>query len=449
MKTLTDPKPSTQHIMTTKFTLIVAMILLPLFMSAQNLVTNSSFNNGGTGWTNSCSVEVNPENVYGGSSTTNNVTEIDMERCLDQNICIMPGVTYVFTFKATRRIDASTPNNPGISVKVRGVTSHTNYVNSTKSYNNTTFSWTTETYSFTVPANSSDKQVNIHIADNNGNSSYGVIVDDINMHPQSSLAISGNTAPLVNNTYNYSVSNSPSSGITYNWSFGSGATPATSTAATPSAKWTTTGDKSLSVTISNTTCQVATLTTSVLVTGALPVTFTSFTGIIKDNKAALTWVTVNEMNNSHFVVERSLNGRNYDSIGRVQAGNNTSNTYAFNENNTNATSYYRVKQVDINGNFVYSSVIILKNGGLNNEVTVYPTQATSTINYVLSSEAPAAVTVQVYNITGQPVISQQASLQQGLNVRSVNISGLVAGTYVLRIQLPASGVNLAKQFSKL
>jgi hypothetical protein len=355
----------------------------------------------------------------------------------------------VLSFRATRRIDASTPNNPGIAIKVRGVTTNYNYVNQTKSYNNTTFSWTTETFTFTVPANSSDKSVNLHIQDNNGHSTYGVIMDDIEMHPQTALAISGNASAVVNSTNAYAVSNSPSSGISYNWNFGANATPATSTAATPATKWTTIGSQPVTVDISNASCLVTTLSTTVMVTGSLPLNFTSFTGIIKNNKAALSWSTTNEVNNKFFIVERSLNGRNFDSVGQVQAGNNTSNTYSFNENNTNATSYYRIKQVDINGSYTYSSVITLKNTGSSKDVTVYPTQATSTINYVLSSEAPATVTVQVYNITGQPVISQQATLMQGLNVRSVNVSGLVVGSYVLRIQIPATGDNLVKQFSKM
>jgi len=75
---------------------------------------------------------------------------------------------------------------------------------------------------------------------------------------------------------------------------GAGATPATSTSATPSTKWTTVGTKIMTVAISNTSCVVTTLSTSVLVSGILPVTFTSFTGVIKDNKTALTWSTANE-----------------------------------------------------------------------------------------------------------------------------------------------------------
>ena len=446
MKTVTNPKPTAQNDLLAKFTLIAGIMLLPFVMLAQNLVTNSSFNNGSTGWSGSCSVVVNPETVYGGSNASNYVTQVDGANCLDQDICVLPGFTYTLTFKATRRIDASSNSTASIAIKVRGVSTNSNYVNQAKGYNNTSFTWTTQSFTFSVPANSSDKKINLHITDNNNSSSLGVILDDIELHPQTEMAISGTTTTIINNTTDYSVSNSPATGISYNWSFGSGSTPATSTSATPTTKWSSTGTKNMSVTISNGSCLVATLSTSVLVTGSLPVTFTSFTGIIKDNKTALTWTTVNEVNNSHFVVECSTNGRNYDSVGRVQAGSSTSNTYSFNENNTNATSYYRLKQVDFNGAYIYSSVITLKNTGSNKEMTVYPTQASSIINYVVSSEKPATVTVQVYTITGQPVISQQATLVQGLNVRSVNVSKLVKGAYFLKVQI--DGNNTAKQFLK-
>jgi len=75
-------------------------------------------------------------------------------------------------------------------------------------------------------------------------------------------------------------------------------------------------------------------------------------------------------------------------------------------------------------------------------MTVYPTQATSTIHYIVSNEAAAAVTVQVYTTTGQPVISQKEVLQVGLNVRSLNVSNLAKGSYILKVQV--SGNNLVK-----
>jgi hypothetical protein len=451
MKTATTPTPLKQNSSLSTLVLVLASLLFPFFVQAQNLVTNSSFTQGTTGWLSNCSIEVNDETVYGGSNASNSVTEVDKQRCIDQDVCILAGVTYQLTFKGSRRIDASTPASPGIAIEVTGVNSNTSYVSQTKSYSNTSFGWTNQSYSFSIPANSSDKKVNIHFADNNNHTTYGVVIDDVELRIQPAMTISGPTTAVVGTgaAYSYSVSNIPSSSFTYNWSLGANATNATSTSATPSTSWTTTGTKNLSVAISNSTCVVTTLSAAVVVTGTLPVNFTSFSGVIKDNKAALSWSTAHEENNSYFVVERSANGRSYDSVGRVQAGSSTSNTYSFTEDNANAISYYRLKQVDANGTYTYSTVITLKNANGSREMTVYPTQATSTIQYVVTNEAQAKAMVQVFNITGQPVISQQEVLLGGLNVRSVNVSNLVKGAYFLKLNIPALGVTVVKQFQKM
>ncbi|OQP57560.1 carbohydrate binding domain-containing protein [Niastella populi] len=429
--------------------LIITSILLSLYSPAQNLITNSNFSNGATGWNGGCIVEIHPEPVYGGPNASNYVTEIDGETCLDQNVCIMPGFTYQLTFRATRRADANTPSTASISIKVRGNNSNTNYLNQAKGFNNTTFNWTTQSYTFTVPANSSDKTINIHIKDNNNSGTFGVLLDDIELHPQTDMAINGASSAVLNATYNYSVSNGPSSGITYNWSMGADASTATSTSATPSTKWTSAGNKIMSVVISNSSCVVATLTKNISVAGALPVTFTSFTGVIKDNKAALSWSTTNEVNNSYFIIERSINGRNFDSVGRVQAGSNSANNYSFSEINNNSSSYYRLKQVDLNGTFIYSAVITLKNAGSSREMTIYPAQAVTTIQYVIANEVQATATVQVFNMAGQPVISQKEVLSTGLNNRSLNVSHLAAGAYILKLQIAGTGVTAVKKFQKI
>ncbi|WP_166437259.1 T9SS type A sorting domain-containing protein [Niastella caeni] len=449
MKTIATLYPSKQNRSTPKISMIIAGLLMPLFLSAQNLTTNSSFNSGTTGWTNTCTVEIYPETTYGGTNASNNVTEIDKETCIDQDVCIMPGVTYVLSFKGTRRTAGGAPSSVGINVKIKGVNTGTTYINQDRNYNNTTFNYTTQTYAFTVAANSNDRKINIHIKDNNNHTTLGAILDDIELRPQTELAISGSTSALVGATYNYAVSNSPAAGITYNWSMGANATNASSTSATPSTGWTTAGNKTMSVSISNSSCVVTSLSAAVVVSGVLPVTFTNFTGIIKDNKAALTWSTGREENNSHFIIERSANGRTYDSVGRVQAGSNISNTYTFTENNTNAISYYRLKQVDISGTYMYSSVVTLKNTGSSREMTVYPAQATSTVQYVISNNAQATATLQVFNLAGQSVMSQKEVLQQGVNIRSLNVSQLATGTYILKLQVPATGVTAIKQFQKL
>jgi hypothetical protein len=215
------------------FALVIARILLPLFTQAQNLITNSSFSNG---WSTNCAIKINPKIVYGGSDATNPVTEIDEERCINQNICIMPGVNYKLTFKAARRIDAQTPATPAISAKIKGMQSNTTYVSQNTIFNSSTWKWVTTTYTFNVPANSNDKNTNLSISDNNNHTTFGVLIDDIEVRPSTEQTINGASNAVLNTTYNYSVSNAPSSGISYNWNLGANATPATSTSATPSTK---------------------------------------------------------------------------------------------------------------------------------------------------------------------------------------------------------------------
>jgi hypothetical protein len=434
----------------TTFVFLIVVFLMPHLATAQNLITNSGFSNGTAGWTSSCSVEVYAENVYGGTSSTNMVTEIDNERCLDQTICVFPGTTYVLSFKGSRRISSQTSATVGISISVKGVTSNTTYVSQNKSYNNTTFNYTTSSYGFSIPANSTDRKVTLHISDYHNNDTYGVIMDDIELHPQTDMALSGITAATLNSTYSYAISNAPASGISYNWNLGANSTPGTSTAASPSVKWTATGGKNLSVDISNGTCVVATLSTTVSVTGVLPVHFTSYSGSLKDNKALVTWATADEQHNAYFVVERSVNGNRYDSAGRVQAATTTGvHNYAFAEANYNTVSYYRIRQVDENGSYTYSAVIILKNNSNSSEMTVYPSAATTSIQYAIGSEVQAQALVQVFDLGGRAMIGRNEVLFQGANNKTLDVSKLATGAYMLKVSIPATGVSAVKQFRKL
>src|ERR1700712_4297453 len=87
-------------------------------LHAQNLVVNSNFTGGSsTGWSTGSSIEINPQSVYGGPSSSIYVTEIDMERSLSQQVCILPGLSYTFTYQASRRPQSGSPASPGITVK--------------------------------------------------------------------------------------------------------------------------------------------------------------------------------------------------------------------------------------------------------------------------------------------------------------------------------------------
>ncbi len=92
---------------------------------------------------------------------------------------------------------------------------------------------------------------------------------------------------------------------------------------------------------------------------ALPLEFLSVTGIRVDTKVNIRWETVNEINNSHFTIERSSDGVTWNTIGSVTAAtvNESINTYNFVDYSSEGSFYYRIKQHDLNGKFSYSNVV--------------------------------------------------------------------------------------------
>jgi hypothetical protein len=91
----------------------------------------------------------------------------------------------------------------------------------------------------------------------------------------------------------------------------------------------------------------------------LPVKFISFTLSRNNIGIMIQWSTSEEMNSGHFEVERSTDGTSWNTIANINASGNSSSVkeYSFiDKNNTNKISYYRIKQIDINGTFVYTSV---------------------------------------------------------------------------------------------
>lgn len=425
------------------------LLWMPKQTNAQNLVTNGNFSNGSTGWSTSCTIEINPESVYGGSGS-NPVTEIDMERCINQHVCVMAGATYTFSFKASRRKDIVTPSSVAITVKVTGDNSGTQYVSSNKTYTNTTYAYTTETYSFSIPANATDKKVNVSFQDHNNNSTFGVLVDDIDLHPTSTLSINGSGSPTMNVNGAYSVSNIPASGISYSWNFIDHATPVTATTAAPTVKWTTSGDRDITVGLSNGTCTIATLDKVVVVTSLLPVKLTGFTARANDEVVVLNWTTQQENNNRYFIVQRSADGITFDSIG-VVTGTNTSveHTYAFTDKHpANGNNYYRLKQVDYNNQFEYTMVVMAVIHISEATVQLYPNPTHSVLNCNFAVNRGGLVKMQIANTAGMVVLQQETTYSTGSHRATVPVQSLQRGTYYLKLS-DTNGMQLVKAFSVL
>ncbi len=144
------------------------------------------------------------------------------------------------------------------------------------------------------------------------------------------------------------------------------------------------------------------------VMGTLPVNFTSFFAKRSDNEVILHWSTAEEKNNSHFEIEKSTDGRTWKLIG-ILMGNGTatnSNQYGYTDKKElSAVMYYRILQVDLNGQKTYSSVKIIRSTENKKQANVY-VSSKNTIAIDINGETKSNMVVTVVNLNGQIVARQ-------------------------------------------
>jgi hypothetical protein len=189
------------------------------------------------------------------------------------------------------------------------------------------------------------------------------------------------------------------------------------------------------------------------VAGVLPVELSSWTGNVASNgTVSLHWTTATEKNNAGFDVERSTDNVAFTKVGFV-AGNGTttqSHSYSFTDNTASGKTYYRLRQVDYDGQYTYSGVLEI-NAASPSTFTLeqnYPNpfNPTTTIAYTLPKAA--AVSLKLYDVLGREVATLvHQNLQAGRYTATVNASRLNSGIYFYK--LDADGFSQTKKLTVL
>lgn len=166
----------------------------------------------------------------------------------------------------------------------------------------------------------------------------------------------------------------------------------------------------------------------------LPVSWLSFSAEKVNDVNYLSWSTASEQNNSHFVIERSYDGLSFDAIGEVRGAGNSSSvlSYIFEDRDANAgLVYYRIKQVDYDGNFTYSSVqVINSNPSVAVSVLPNPNNGIFTVTVKGISES---MNVVLTNSLGAVVWTGDLNPSSEISQIQFNLSGLSAGMYFLNL----------------
>ena len=163
----------------------------------------------------------------------------------------------------------------------------------------------------------------------------------------------------------------------------------------------------------------------------LPVSLLNFSGQYDavHNSSMLKWTTSSEVRSAHFILERSIDGSNFKSVATVAATGASSiiNNYQYNDDVSSITAdkfYYRLKQVDLDGQFKYSQIVVLNRKDIS-IAKVWPNPGKGNFVVDLGTLPSAPVTINVYSGNGSLVASSKFGTQQ----YNLDLEKQAAGVY--------------------
>ena len=167
----------------------------------------------------------------------------------------------------------------------------------------------------------------------------------------------------------------------------------------------------------------------------LPVDLISFTATEEDGHiAVLKWQTASEINNDYFIVERSSDLQSWEELKRVKAVGNSSDLVDYKALDDRAflgLSYYRLKQVDFDGEFSYSQIeSVYFTNELDGQFSLFPNPASTKITIKGSIAELSRITL--YNEIGQDFTHEIKQLERGSDYIEFDVSNLPAGIYTVK-----------------
>ncbi|MGI4884641.1 MAG: T9SS type A sorting domain-containing protein [Janthinobacterium lividum] len=174
----------------------------------------------------------------------------------------------------------------------------------------------------------------------------------------------------------------------------------------------------------------------VTIVAPLPVELTNFVATAVGADALLSWRTAQEVNNHHFEVERSVDGRAFQKIGALPGHGTVSSASDYRYADAGAAAlggvlYYRLRQVDNDGAWSLTQPVAVRfRRAANAAVALFPNPTTGRVTLDLTSLPAGTYAVQVLDLTGRVV--QHYQYQPG--PQPLDVQSLATGTYFVRVQ---------------
>lgn len=171
----------------------------------------------------------------------------------------------------------------------------------------------------------------------------------------------------------------------------------------------------------------------------LPIELMTFTAKVNaQHQVDIYWATTTETNNDYFLVQRSKDGVEFETVGEVAgSGNSTSPKYyeLLDESPYTGTSYYRLQQIDFDGTSTYSEMVSVELA-LATAIQLFPNPTMDILNIRFVDHTKGDIHVQIYNSVGQLMIEKQLSEEEASSGLSLpEVARLEAGVYHVKINV--------------
>ncbi len=172
--------------------------------------------------------------------------------------------------------------------------------------------------------------------------------------------------------------------------------------------------------------------------GPLPVNFIKITATENSGNVLLSWKVAGERGIKNYQVERSINGKNFNTVGTVEAAGFNSNEITYSLSNAgvqSGTYFYRVKSNGINGEVKMSAVVKITIGGTKSAIVASPNPVVgNSINLQLVNQPKGRYNVRIIDINGKQILKTSFINTGGSNLQTIHTASSTApGIYQLEI----------------
>ena len=188
--------------------------------------------------------------------------------------------------------------------------------------------------------------------------------------------------------------------------------------------------------------------------GYLPVTMVEFdANLLGDNMVRLNWLTAEELNCSHYIIERAGSDMTWSVVGEVTGSGSTPSATAYEWIDTEpcpGDNYYRIIQYDYDGSFeVYGPehVEVIGSSSSFDIIEILPVPADDHLEVSIHSDSDEAMSLRIMDMTGRVIHEEIYEIDNGYNELYVDLGEIsVPGTYMLAIE--KNGSVLHRKFIK-